>query len=131
MNIDKFKKYSHSYNEDTKRTLFSVYEINKDNYIFGFIMNKLDNEFETYMYVKSNKEIVSSLLLKVYADISLAREYYESLIKIFEENDIDYLLKLCEDENRTETGQNWAGNRYLHPNFGWYNIVKWNNYENL
>lgn len=92
-----------SHPEDSRnRKLLKSYELTKELYNCGAIINFVDNNYEVYCYVISNDNsiIASSLLLKEFNDINIALSYYKELATMMKEKEIDFLFDKCKIENK-------------------------------
>lgn len=80
--IKKLKEYSCEYEENLKRNLIDINKYVKDEYSYGFVINKINDEYEVYMFVVSDKEdvIASNLLKKEFNSLESAKEYFNSII---------------------------------------------------
>lgn len=80
--IKKLKHFSFEYDENEKRDLVDIKKFIKDEYSYGFIINKINDEYEVYMFVVSDKEdvIASSLLYRNFKKLESAKEYFNSII---------------------------------------------------
>lgn len=99
--LKQLQKFSHP-EDSRKRNLLKSYELTKDLYNYGTIINAVDDIYEVYCYVATTDDsiVVSSLLLEEFSDISKALEYYQKLASMMKENDIIFLFNKCKIENK-------------------------------
>ena len=77
--IKNLKHFSFEYDENEKRDLVDIKKFIKDEYSYGFIINKINDKYEVYMFVTSDKEdVIASNLLK--KEFNSAKEYFNSII---------------------------------------------------
>lgn len=93
--IKKLKEYSCEYEENLKRNLIDINKYVKDQYSYGFVINKINDEYEVYMFVVSDKEdvIASSLLYKNFKNLESAKEYFKVLINEYNDLSLDELYE--------------------------------------
>ena len=105
--INELKKYSCNIKKG-KRLLLNNCELHYKDYSCGVIFNELNKRFEIYSYVinDNTQSIASSLLLKSFDSKIQADKYFKYLCNMLKSNDIEYLLDVCKEYNKTDFGQN-------------------------
>lgn len=93
--IKNLKKYSCEFDEKKKRNLIGINKYIKDEYSYGFVINKINDKYETYMFVLSNTEdiIASNLLSKEFKLLDNAKEYFNLLVTENKDLTLDELYK--------------------------------------
>lgn len=93
--IKKLKHFSFEYDENDKRDLVDIKKFIKDEYSYGFIINKINDKYEVYMFVTSDKEdvIASSLLYRNFKNLESAKEYFKVLINEYNDLSLDELYE--------------------------------------
>lgn len=93
MNIEEFfRKYKREIksNKNNKDTLFKFNEFNFDEYDIGVISNINDNnKYEVFLYVETNNDVISELLLKEYDSSFESTEYFQELSSLAKEGNLD------------------------------------------
>lgn len=106
MNMDlKFnciKTYSKSYDSTKERKLLDVYNLEFDGYYIGCMINFIEKEslYEVYLYVGFGKDDIASNLLPILIDKKeKATHYFNKLKEYVDSGDLDFIIKLCEEES--------------------------------
>ena len=97
--FEEIKKYSfNSSRKEDKKNVVDIYEEECLDFEIGCVINYLSelNSYETYMYVGVGKDmIISNLFYKEFNTIEESKNEFESLKRIVEKKDLQYLLDLC------------------------------------
>ena len=93
--IDELLEYcKYSNKTDDKEIIKSYQQEYLDGYA-GSIINKIDNKFEIYSYIKNKDKIASPLLYWKTDDEKKAYNYYEKLVEILKSEDYNVLIGFC------------------------------------
>ena len=93
--IKALEKYTTKVNNKIDRELIDNYELEKDNYSVGSILNSISSELEVYCYLINNqtKEVASNLKYKLFKEKEKAKEYFVELTSYLEANNLEKIIK--------------------------------------
>ena len=96
--IKALEKYTTKVNNKIYRELIDNYELEKDNYSVGSILNSISSELEVYCYLINNqtKEVASNLKYKLFKEKEKAKEYFSELASYLETNNLEKIIKFLE-----------------------------------
>lgn len=93
--IDMLIDYCRDSNKSDDKEIFNSYQQKYLNGYAGVIINKIDDRFEVYTYIKNKDKIASPLLLWKTDSEEKANNYYNRLVEIIKSQDYNVLIDFC------------------------------------